>query len=241
MQHVGDTDRMPIAPSSAKPLPWAAPAEADVEAPFASRRRRSWWRELLKWLLSVTLLVALAPPLLGLSLLAAIYWQARTDQARPVDAIVVLGTTQFNGRPSPVLRARLDHVLTLYRDGMAPLIVTTGGRQEGDAFTEAEASRDYLVAQGVPAAAIVLENAGRSSIDSMRGTAALLDARGLRRVLLVSDGFHLLRIKVMARDLGLIPYASPVPNSPIRRNSGLELSYVARDAAALVFYLLGTR
>lgn len=241
MEHVGDTDRIPIVSGPAGPRPWGAPIEAERAESVAVRRRRSWWRELLKWLLSVTVLAVLAPPLLGLSLLGAIYWQARTDQARPVDAIVVLGTTQFNGRPSPVLRARLDHTLALYRDGLAPLIVTTGGRQEGDAFTEAEASRDYLVAQGVPAEAIVLENAGRSSVDSMRGMAPLLKARNLRRILLVSDGFHLLRLKLMARDLDLVAYASPVPNSPIRRNSGLELNYVLRDAAALVFYVAGTR
>jgi len=182
-----------------------------------------------------------AVALVGVTLVVAIYRQARTDQARPVDAIVVLGTAQFNGRPGPVLRARLDRALAVHEAGYAPLIVVTGGRAPGDQFTEAEAARDYLVERGVPPEAILLENEGRDSWESMRGVAALLAARDRPRVLLVSDGFHLLRLKLMARDLGLAGFASPAPDSPIRRGGPTELSYVLREAVGIAVHLWRTR
>jgi uncharacterized SAM-binding protein YcdF (DUF218 family) len=183
----------------------------------------------------------IAPPALGLALVGAVYRQARTDQTRPVEAIVVLGTAQFNGRPGPVLRARLERALELYEAGMAPLIVVTGGRAPGDQFTEAEAGEAWLLERGVPAGAILLENEGRDSWQSMRGVAALLNERRLDRVLLVSDGFHLLRLKLMARDLGLDAYASPTTDSPIRQGSGNEFSYMVREAAGIVGHLFDRR
>jgi uncharacterized SAM-binding protein YcdF (DUF218 family) len=187
------------------------------------------------------LFLVIALPLLALSLVLAIYWQARTDQTRSVDAIVVLGTAQYNGWPGQVLRARLDHALALYGEGAAPLVVVTGGRAPGDQFTEAEAARAYLLDRGVPAAAIVLENEGRDSWASMQGVADALEARGLSRVLLVSDGFHLFRLKLMARDLGLPAFASPARDSPIRQGGPGELEYVLREAAGVVAHLLRTR
>lgn len=201
------------------------------------RRRRSIPAEVWRWFVTGVIFAALASGLLGVSLVAAIYRQARTDQTQPVEAIVVLGTAQFNGRPGAVLQARLNRALELYRAGLAPVIVATGGRAPGDVFTEAEAARDYLVARGVPADAILLENEGRNSWDSMRGVAALLGEAGLGRVLLVSDGFHLFRVKLMARDLGLTPFASAATESPIRQGGGGEFSYAVREAAAVVVYL----
>ncbi len=189
-------------------------------------------------ILSLAILVLVAPPILGASLLGAVYWQARTDETRPVDAIVVLGTAQYNGRPSPVLRARLDRVLDVYEQGMAPVIVVTGGKQKGDAFTEAEASHDYLVERGVPDAAILLEDQGSDSWESLQGVATLLEARGLSRVLLVSDGFHLLRVKKMAHDLGLTAYATAATDSPIRHGSGNEFSYMVREVGGIAKYVI---
>ena len=205
------------------------------------RRRRSLFAEVFRWLLTGLVFLALAGVVLMASLVAAIYWQARTDQTRPVDAIVVLGTAQFNGRPGRVLQARLDRALEVYETGDAPWVVVTGGRAPGDTFTEAEAARDYLLEQGVPAEAILMENEGRDSWESMRGVAALLGDLGLSRVLLVSDGFHLFRVKLMARDLGLTAFAAPAPESPIRRGGGREFSYVVREAAATVVHLWRTR
>lgn len=186
-----------------------------------------------KWIAALLVLVVLAPLLLAGSLLAAVYWQARTDAARPVEAIVVLGAAQFNGQPSAVLRARLDRTVEVYRAGYAPLIVVTGGKEPGDAFTEAEASRDYLVGRGVPESAIALENEGRDSWASMQGVARLLADRGLSTVLLVSDGFHLLRVKIMARDLGLTAFVTAADESPIRRGTGGEFAYAVREVAGI--------
>ncbi len=220
-----------------QPAPMAGqPAGRDAARPRRSRRGR-----LRRWLLSLVVLFVLAPPLLGASLVAAIYWQARSDQTRPVDAIVVLGTAQYNGRPSPVLRARLDRALKAYEGGGASVIVVTGGRNPGDLFTEAEASRDYLLERGVPEGALLLENQGRDSWQSMRGVARLLRARDLSEVLLVSDGFHLFRLKLMARDLDLTPYGAPAIGSPIKQGGGVEFGYVLREAAGVVAHLWQTR
>ncbi len=134
-------------------------------------------------------------------------WQVwatgRTDQARPVDAIVVMGAAQYDGRPSPQLEARLDHAIELWPQDIAPLIVVTGGNRPGDRFTEAEASAAYLVDAGIPESAILLEDAGTSTYESLAGVAALLESRGLDSVLIVTDPYHALRSRMIADDLGL--------------------------------------
>lgn len=203
-----------------------------------TKRHRGLWPELWRWAIVSGVTIALAAALLGASLLAAIYWQARSNQSGQVDAIVVLGTAQYNGRPSPALQARLDEALFDYQSGMAPFIVVTGGKQPGDAFTEAEASRDYLIENGVPEAAILMENEGRDSWQSMRGAAAALRQIGAERILIVSDGFHLFRLKVMARDLGFTPIARAASDSPIRPNSGTEFDYIVRESAATLVFLV---
>jgi uncharacterized SAM-binding protein YcdF (DUF218 family) len=148
--------------------------------------------------------------------LGQVWWASRQNQARPVQAIVVLGAAQYNGVPSPDLRARLDHAASLWRAGLAPVVVVTGGKEPGDAFTEAGAGATYLEAKGVPPSDVVLESAGRDSWQSLAAAAALLEARGAQRVLLVSDPFHDERIALMAGELGLTPYVSPTRTSPIR-------------------------
>lgn len=159
-----------------------------------------------------------------------------SDQARPVDAIVVMGAAQYDGRPSPQLRARLDHVVELWNEDLAPLVVVTGGKQPGDRFTEAEASANYLVANGVDPAAIISEDHGHSSWESLSTVAAELDAVGARRVLLVSDPYHSLRIRLMAQDLGLIAYVSPTRTSPVTGMTafGRELKEAAGVAAGRI-------
>lgn len=140
----------------------------------------------------------------------------RSDQSRPVDAIVVMGAAQYDGRPSPQLAARLDHVVDLWKSGITKVVVVTGGKQPGDRFTEAEASARYLRDRGVPADAILQETAGRTSYRSLEAAAALLAARSLTTVLLVSDPFHSLRIRMIAEELGLRAYVSPTRTSPVR-------------------------
>ena len=159
-------------------------------------------------------------------------WRAAgRDQAREVDAIVVLGAAQYDGRPSPVLRARLDHAAELFERGMADEVVVTGGKQTGDRLTEAAVSAEYLIRQGVPEAAILREVQGRSSWQQLAAAARFLKRRGSTRVLLVSDGFHAARIAAIAEELGLEGYTSPAPGSPI---SGAEkLPYLGKETVAV--------
>jgi uncharacterized SAM-binding protein YcdF (DUF218 family) len=155
---------------------------------------------------------------------------SQQDQRRPVDAIVVLGAAQYNGRPSPVLRARLDHALQLYQEGLAPRIVVTGGVGRGDTTSEATVSRHYLVAHGIPSLAIVVQAQGRSTQASMTAVAAWLQSKHLKRVLLVSDPFHMFRLRLEARRTDLEAYTSPTASSPISENPVLELRYLAAEA-----------
>ncbi|HEU4800877.1 MAG TPA: YdcF family protein [Gemmatimonadales bacterium] len=148
------------------------------------------------------------------------------DQREPVDAIVVLGAAQYNGRPSPVLRARLEHALSLYRDQLAPRIMVTGGVGRGDTTSEAEVSRRWLLAHRLPDTAVVALPRGRSSAVSMTDAAAWLRERGLSRVLLVSDPFHMARLRFEARRTELDALVSPTPSSPISDNPNLELRYL---------------
>ena len=151
---------------------------------------------------------------------------SQEDERRPVDAIIVLGAAQYNGRPSPVLRARLNHALSLYREDLAPLVVVTGGIGRGDTTSEAVVGRRYLVAHGIPEGAVVAQAEGRSTKASMSAVTAWLHARGLRRVLLVSDPFHMFRLRLEARRTALEAYTSPTESSPISDNPVLELRYL---------------
>ena len=158
--------------------------------------------------------------------LAAVLVTSQHDQRRPVDAIIVLGAAQYNGRPSPVLRARLDHAIVLYREGYAPLIVVTGGVGRGDTISEAIVGRRYLVAREVPDESVIAQPVGRSTRTSMTAVGEWLRDRGLRRVLLVSDPFHMFRLRLEAHRIALEAYTSPTESSPISDNPVLELRYL---------------
>jgi uncharacterized SAM-binding protein YcdF (DUF218 family) len=204
-------------------------------------RHRSLWGELWRWGVTLFWFATAALVIAGMVLVLAIYRQARTEGARPAEAIVVLGTAQYNGWPGPVFQARLDRALELWRDGYAPLIVVTGGKMPGDGFTEAEAAWNYLTEAGVPPAAIVSENAATDTWESMQAVAAELRPLGVDEVILVSDGFHLFRSRLMARDVGLQAWGSPAEASPIRTGGGGEFGYVLREAAAVAAHLWQTR
>jgi len=173
------------------------------------------------------------------ALFGLIYSEARSDDVGPVDAIVVLGAAQFNGAPSAVFRARLDTAFDLYLQGAAETIVVTGGRMAGDQFTEAEAGRNYLVSLGVPADAILMEHLSSDTAESMRRVGDLLQDRGSSSVLLVSDGFHLYRSKLLAEDNGLNAQTNDAANSPIRQGSSTEIQYIVREVFAVAAYYLG--
>jgi len=164
--------------------------------------------------------IALAVFAIGFVYLSAVFVQvwaaARRDDARPADAIVVLGAAQFDGRPSKILAARLDHAIDLYRRGIAPIVVVTGGKQPGDRFTEASASATYLHDHQVPEAAILRETQGRTSWQSLAAAARFLKERHLDRVVLVSDPYHSARIEDVAHEVGLKASTSPTRTSPIK-------------------------
>ncbi|HEX3621771.1 MAG TPA: YdcF family protein [Acidimicrobiales bacterium] len=175
-------------------------------------------------------LVALVVLYLGVTF-AQVWLAARHDQARPAQAIVVFGTAQYNGKPSPVLAARLDHAIDLYHRGLAPVIVVTGGNQPGDRYTEAGASADYLLKRGVPDGDVLREVSGTTSWQSLAAAANFLDDRKIHDVLLVSDPFHSYRIRAMASELGLNGHSSPTRTSPIR--GATEAEYMARETVAV--------
>ncbi len=162
---------------------------------------------------------------------AQVWRAAHHDEARPAEAIVVFGTAQYNGVPSPVLAARLDHAIDLYRRRLAPVIVVTGGNQPGDRYTEATASANYLIQRGVPDKDVLREVSGTSSWQSLAAAANFLDDRSITDVLLVSDPFHSLRIRAMAAELGLDGHSSPTRTSPIRGMT--EARYMARETVAV--------
>jgi len=145
-----------------------------------------------------------------------VWWVARRDDARPADAIIVLGAAQFDGRASKILAARLDHAVDLYRRGIAPVVVVTGGKQSGDRFTEASVGASYLHDHQVPERAILRETTGQSSWQSLSAAARFLQARHLTRVVLVSDPYHSARIEDVAHDVGLTAATSPTRTSPIK-------------------------
>lgn len=183
-------------------------------------------------------LLGVAATLYTGAMIVLIYGQAARDEAARADAIVVLGTSQWNGRPSPVLRARLDHALALYQRGLAPRIVTTGGYGRDPRFSEAGVGRRYLIDRGVPAEAIAMEEVGGNSWESLVAAEAILRPLGARRVLLVSDPFHMHRLKIMTANLGLEPLGSPTRTSPISRRHLVEFSYVLREVISLMHYRL---
>src|SRR5229473_1435351 len=147
------------------------------------------------------------------------------DEARSADAIAVLGAAQYNGRPSPVFRARLDHAAALYQRGLAPTVLVTGGVGAHDTLNEANVGRDYLVRLGLPSETVV-PLAGEDTYASLSEVKRWFDGRTSRRVLLVSDGFHMLRLQIIASRLGLMPFTSPAPGSPIHANARRNTGYL---------------
>ena len=151
---------------------------------------------------------------------------AAHDEATTADAIAVLGAAQYNGRPSPVFRARLDHAAALYEGGYAPVVLVTGGIGAGDTASEAEVGRRYLLKRGIPDESAVALPPAPNTYASLVRIARWFEGRATRRVLLVSDGFHILRLKIIAARLGLAALASPAPGSPIHANARLNAGYL---------------
>ncbi len=197
---------------------------------------RSGPRRLITGVLLVLLVAWVASAL-------AVVDRGRRDEARPADAIIVLGAAQYSGRPSPVLRARLDHAIGLWKQGLAPMLVLTGGTGAGDTTSEAAVGKRYAIKQGVPARAIHMETKGRTTMESLQGVADLGELGDHPSVILVSDPFHMLRLSILARRLGMTPLTSPTRTSPISDNRSQVVRYVLSESvkAPLAFIMEWTR
>lgn len=171
-----------------------------------------------------------------------VWSQSVTDEVGGADAIVVLGAAQYDGEPSPVFRGRLDHAVYLYDEDLSDVVIVTGGKQEGDRFTEAQAGMAYLVERGVPADAILSENEGATTLQSLENVRALADRYGIASLLVVSDPMHSERVKRMATDLGFDPvYASWVSYQDVNRSRATKAKELVREVASIIVYELFDR
>ena len=190
-------------------------------------------RTLLRWLAGAVLVSAL----IIAGILGRIVQFAHADQHARADVIVVMGAAQYNGRPSPVFAARLDHAAALYRAGAAAHVLTVGGGQPGDAVTEGEAGRRYLADAGLPGSALVAVGTGDDTLVSLRAAAAIMTDRGWTSVIVVTDPWHSARCRMIARDLGLAVQVSPVTTGPATARS-VEPRYIGRELLGTLFYRL---
>lgn len=175
------------------------------------------------------------------SLYQSVRAAAVADQARVADAIVVMGAAEFDGHPSPVFQARLDHAFELEQRGLAPWIITTGGSGGDPHYTEAAVGRDYLIQAGMNAARILTETGGKTTYQSVQGAAKILRRIHASTCIAVSDGFHLYRVKVMFASFGITAYGSPVPDSSIEDDPSLRTLYSLREMAHLTLWQVHIR
>lgn len=165
--------------------------------------------------------------------------QGDADERRPADAIVVLGAAQFNGVPSDVFRARLEHAVALWKEGFAPYLVVTGGKLPADRTTEAAAAREWAVAHGVPGAAILAEDRGRTTLESLENVRAIFREQGLESAVFVSDETHMLRVLRMASDLGIQAWGSPTRTSPADQDETRRRRSMLHELAGIAVYYVG--
>ena len=164
--------------------------------------------------------------------------QGDRDDARPADAIVVMGAAQYDGRPSPVFAARLDHAIALYHAGIAPHLVVTGGKQVGDRTTEAATAEAYATAHGGPASAILVEDQARTTLESVRSVGAVMRDAGLHSAVFVSDRQHMLRVLRMAQDAGIVGWGSPTATSPLEHDGMARVDATVHELGALALYFV---
>ena len=165
-----------------------------------------------------------------------VWWTARQDDRRVSDAIVVLGAAQFDGRPSSVFTARLVHARDLWRDDVAPRIITVGGNQEGDRFTEASSGKRWLVEHGVPAARVHAVPSGSDTLSSVSAVQERMQRGRWSTAVVVTDPWHAVRTRSMARDRGIDAVMSPTRRGPAVRQRSTEIRYIARETLAYLYW-----
>jgi uncharacterized SAM-binding protein YcdF (DUF218 family) len=190
-------------------------------------------------LLRVGVCALIGAGLVGVYATYRIASQGDRDEQRPADAIVVLGAAQFNGRASDVFEARLDHAVALFKAGVAPWFVVTGGKEPGDRTTEAATARAFAIAHGVPARRILVEDRGRSTLESMEGVGVIFRTNHLTSAVFVSDRVHMLRVLRMATDQGIVAWGSPTATSPTDTDPSRRAKGLAHELAGLLAYYFG--
>jgi uncharacterized SAM-binding protein YcdF (DUF218 family) len=171
-----------------------------------------------------------------------VWAQGQRDEQRPADAIVVMGAAQYDGRPSPIFAARLEHAVELYRAGVAPRLVVTGGKADGDRTTEAATARAFAMARGVPAEVILVEDQSRTTLESIRAVGGVMRANRLENAVFVSDRPHMLRVLRMAADDGITAWGSPTGSSPIENDPVGRVDATIHELGALAqYFLVGAR
>lgn len=165
-----------------------------------------------------------------------VWWVARQDDRTASDAIVVLGASQYDGRPSNVFAARLGHAHELFHEDVAPRVITVGGSLPGDRFTEAAAGKQWLVERDVPPGRVVAVEKGSDTLQSLTAVSRVMDRRGWDSVVVVTDPWHSLRARTMAEDLGLEAVTSPARSGPAVRTRATEVRYIARETLAYLYY-----
>lgn len=183
---------------------------------------RRLWLALFAWLLMGAFVI-------WVTTIVLILYAGARPVIKKADAILVLGAAQYNGRPSPVFQARLDHAIGLFHQGLARKLVFTGGVGAGDTLSEGEVARRYAIRHDVPASAIMVERHGVTSAESVGAAAGLMREKGLRSALVVSDSYHMLRLELLARRAGIRPYRAPAA-SPIDRARRQRVRYVLRES-----------
>jgi uncharacterized SAM-binding protein YcdF (DUF218 family) len=189
------------------------------------------------------LLALLALACLAIALVAGyatfrVWAEGQRDDTRPSDAIVVMGAAQYDGRPSPVFAARIDHAVELFRSGVAPRLIVTGGKQQGDRTTEAASARAYAIARGVPPSAILFEDRSRTTLESIHAIRSLMDENDLKTAVFVSDRPHMLRVLRMAADDRITAFGSPTTTSPIEADPLKRADATVHELLALAQYFL---
>ena len=183
----------------------------------------------------VAALVLLVLIVLGITA-GRIWWFARQDDRRVSDAIVVLGAAQFDGRPSSVFTARLVHARDLWKDHVAPRIITVGGKRTGDRFTEASAGKIWLTQHGVPADRVVAVGSGSDTLSSMAAVESQMKSQRWSTAVVVTDPWHALRTRAMATDQGMDAVMSPTRQGPAVRQRGTQIRYISRETVAYLYY-----
>ena len=192
-----------------------------------------------RWLLRLAALVAFAVAAFLAVTGIRIVHTASLEEVQPADAIVVFGAAEYAGRPSPVLRARLDHAFDLFQRGIAPIVITTGGAAADPRFSEGGVSRDYLIRRGIPERSLIAETQGRDTAESAVRVAVIMRANGLRNCVTVSDAYHVFRIRKLLAHEGISPvYVAPRPDSRPRSRAQRVLA-VLREAASYLLWKLG--